>query len=58
MKDWKKTNYPCRTCAKEGKEVMATGCFRPDLDLRGLCYCDEHKEAGQIEYVELISNSK
>lgn len=54
MKDWKKTHHPCRECAKQDKEVMATGCYSPDMDITGLCYCDEHKEQGFIEYRDLI----
>jgi len=56
--DWKGKYYPCRTCAKEGKGVKATVCYRPDLDLQGLCYCDKHEKEGFIEYLTLHGYSK
>jgi len=56
--NWEKTNYPCRECAKSGKKVMAVGCFRPDLDMRGLCFCERHKEKVSMEYLTITSKAK
>jgi hypothetical protein len=46
---WRTTHYPCRVCDKQ-----AVGCFRPDLDIKGLCFCEEHKDEVMIEYMTII----
>jgi len=51
---WEDTHYPCRICLKEGKKVKAVGCFSPDLDIQGLCFCKKHMEDGFMEYYNLI----
>lgn len=53
MTNWRKTYYPCTVCDKK-----AVGCYRPDLDMQGLCFCEEHKEQVQFAYVALISGDK
>jgi len=46
---WRTTHYPCRVCDKK-----AVGCFSPDLDIKGLCFCEEHKDEVMIEYMTII----
>ena len=50
---WRKTHYPCHICDKK-----ATGCYRPDLDIKGLCFCDEHKEQVQTAYLLIIQGQE
>jgi len=50
---WEDTHHPCRICLKEGKKVKAVGCFSPDLDIQGLCFCDKHKFDVFTEYLNL-----
>lgn len=42
--------YQCDKCEKD-----AVGCFRPDMDMRGLCFCAKHKEEVMLEYMKIIS---
>ncbi len=52
MKKPKKIKYhPCRKCKKD-----AIGCFSPDLDIVGLCFCKKHKEEVMLEYMMIISS--
>lgn len=37
--EWRKTHRACNVCDKQ-----AIGCFSPDLDVRGICFCKEHQE--------------
>ncbi len=30
--------YPCNVCGEP-----AVACLRPDPDVKGLCFCDEHR---------------
>ncbi len=50
---WEKTHYPCRICLREEKKVKAVGCFSPDLDIQGLCFCEKHKFDVFTEYLNL-----
>lgn len=50
--DWRKTHYPCRVCGKQ-----AIGCYSPDLDIRGLCFCKKHKEDVMVEYMLIIQKA-
>lgn len=51
--DWRKTHAPCRVCDKQ-----AVGCFSPDLDIVGLCFCKEHREYVMIEYMTIIQEAR
>jgi len=48
-------NHPCNKgdCKKE-----AVGCFRPDIDIKGLCFCKEHKEEVQMAYALLLQGDE
>jgi hypothetical protein len=43
------TAYDCSKCG-----MPATGRFSPDMDIKGLCFCDEHKREVQIAYSTLM----
>lgn len=45
---WRKTHHPCSVC-----DEKAVGCFSPDLDIKGLCYCEDHKEEVMLAYMAL-----
>jgi len=46
----KPTTVKCRVCGQK-----AVGCFSPDLDIQGLCFCKKHKEDVMSEYIKIIS---
>lgn len=46
-------NYPCNVCGNPG-----TGRFSPDLDIKGLVYCEKHKDEVQMVYVMLLQGSE
>lgn len=49
---WRKTHRACNVCDKQ-----ATGCYSPDLDIKGLCFCAEHKDEVQLVYVMLMQGT-
>lgn len=54
MKKEKEIKYhKCRKCDKD-----AVGCFSPDLDIVGLCFCADHKEDVMLEYVQIIQKAR
>lgn len=46
------TKARVHSCDKCGKD--AVGCFRNDMDLRGLCFCAEHKEEVMLKYMSIV----
>jgi hypothetical protein len=50
---WRKTHYPCIIC-----DEKAVGCYSPDLDIKGLCFCKAHKDRVQMAYMCLISGDE
>ncbi len=49
-----KKHAECRECAKNGKKTKAIGCYSPDLDIQGLCFCKKHHDIVMYEYIEAI----
>jgi hypothetical protein len=47
---WRKTHYACSVC-----DQKAIGCYRPDMDIKGLCFCAKHKEQVFLAYAALMS---
>ncbi len=43
--------HRCQKCDKQAKYF-----FSPDLDIRGLGACEEHKEEVQMEYFIMMSD--
>lgn len=50
---WRKTNHPCNVCDKQ-----AIGCYSPDLDIKGLCFCKKHKEEVMLAYYSLVGGDE
>lgn len=50
--------HPCHLCEKNGIKRDAVGCFSPDLDIKGLCFCDEHKENTMIMYMRILQDAR
>lgn len=44
--------HPCNVCGKD-----AVACLSPDIDVKGLCFCTEHKEEVQMVYMGIGSIS-
>lgn len=42
--------YPCNVCG-----VDAVACYRPDMDIKGLCFCTEHQNEVQMVYMSIGS---
>lgn len=42
--------YPCNVCGEP-----AIACLRPDMDLKGLCFCEEHRDEVYAVYTMIIS---
>lgn len=49
MKKEKPKYYPCMICGKD-----AVGCYSPDLDIKGLCFCKKHQEEVFLKYWKII----
>lgn len=47
---WRKDFQPCNVCDKQ-----AVGCLSPDMDIKGLCFCAEHKD--EVARVYMIISS-
>lgn len=50
---WRKTHRPCNVCDKK-----AIGCYSPDLDVKGLCFCEEHKDQVFMAYMMLMQGTE
>jgi hypothetical protein len=48
----KPTVYPCNVCG-----IDAIGCYRPDMDIKGLCFCAEHREDVFLVYVLIMQDN-
>lgn len=44
--------HPCNVCGKD-----AIACLSPDMDIKGLCFCEEHREDVYIVYVMIIQGT-
>lgn len=42
-------NYPCNVCGQE-----AIACLRPDMDIKGLCFCEAHRDQVYAVYTLLL----
>ena len=42
--------YPCNVCGEP-----AVACLRPDMDVKGLCFCDKHREEVYAVYMLILS---
>lgn len=49
---WRKTHKACSVC-----DEKAVGCYSPDLDVHGLCFCKKHKEDIWMAYIAILSGS-
>lgn len=46
--------HPCNVCGKD-----AVACLSPDIDIKGLCYCEAHKEEAKRQArIEAIASYK
>lgn len=50
---WRKTHRACNICDKK-----AVGTYSPDLDIRGLAFCEKHRNDVFMVYVALMSGSE
>jgi len=53
MKKEKSKYYPCMICGKD-----AVGCFSPDLDIKGLCFCEKHREEVRNKCLDILWDVK
>jgi len=42
--------HPCNVCG-----VDAVACLSPDMDVKGLCFCEEHQRKVSTVYMLLMS---
>ena len=49
---WRKKFKACTVCDKK-----AVGCYSPDMDVHGLCFCKKHEEQVMIAYMELMAGA-
>lgn len=42
--------HPCNVCGED-----AIGCYSPDIDIKGLCFCEEHKEQVSRVYTVIMT---
>lgn len=40
--------YPCNVCGED-----AIACLRPDMDIKGICFCEEHRDEVYSVYMIL-----
>lgn len=40
--------YPCNVCGKD-----AVACLSPDMDIKGLCFCEEHRDEVNMVYMSI-----
>ena len=43
--------YPCNVCGED-----AVACLRPDLDIKGLCFCEPHRDEVYTVYMMLLQD--
>lgn len=48
-KDKRKVKY--YPCDVEGCTKDAIACLRPDMDIKGLCFCEEHRQHVYAAYL-------
>ena len=53
MSKGKQKYYKCMICGKD-----AVGCYSPDMDIKGLCFCEKHKDDVFIKYLEIINDAQ
>lgn len=44
--------HPCNVCGKD-----AIACLSPDMDIKGLCYCEEHVNEVRTVYTLIMCGS-
>lgn len=49
---WRKTHRACNVC-----DEKATGVYSPDLDIRGIAFCDTHKDEVTLVYMMLMQGT-
>ena len=49
MSKGKQKYYKCMICDKK-----AVGCYTSDMDIKGMCFCEEHREEVFIKYYNLL----
>lgn len=53
VEDWRKSTYPCNVC-----DAPAIGCYRPDIDIKGFCFCKEHQDEVFMVYRVVLSGDE
>ncbi len=47
-----KNVHPCNVCGKD-----AVACLSPDMDIKGLCFCEAHREDVYMVYMTMIDTN-
>lgn len=45
--------YPCNVCG-----VDAIACLRPDMDIKGLCFCEAHRDEVYVVYMLILDDDE
>lgn len=49
----KSKKYPCNVCGED-----AVACLSPDIDIKGLCFCEKHRFTVYAVYHAIIADDE
>lgn len=50
--DWRRHTYPCNVC-----DQKSVGRYTLDLDIKGFCFCEEHRDQVFLVYMMVVQGT-